>query len=256
MDGDNDALDAIRAFLTDPSDTNAEAVRPHVDEGLEIAVHTTNETGAEAGIAALQESLFKNVVHGGKWEKAETEGEVTTQVLTMPAQAIAAGCTFRFIAGDSGRIEGGWILPPATLDPAAVELTEAIRARIDRAEQDHMPVLFAFLSSEGQPEQIYRSSVRTHGPDQLAFWNPRSDDAFINAIAANPTVNAIYRHSGTHEMLELSGRARIIADGTEAAQIREAGAEQAKAVDPDGKGVAVVVDLDRVNGLIHAADTL
>lgn len=258
MAADNPALDALRAFLTDPSDANAATLRPHLAEDVVVGVHTTNETGADASITGFQESLFKNVVHNGTWEEAEAEGAVTTQVLTLPTQAIAAGCKFHFTQDDNGlltKIEGGWVLPPATLEPGPVQLTEAIRARIDCAEDDKMPVLFAFISPDGKPEQVYRSTARTHGEDQLAFWNPRADGDVMEALAANSTINAIYRHSGTHEMLELSGRARVVSDPEEAGRIRAAGGDAARRIDPESQGVAVVIDLDRVNGLVHAAET-
>ena len=252
------ALSAIRAFLIDPSDGNAEVLRPHLADDVVVAVHTTNENGPKNAIRGFQKSLFKNVVYDGRWEDPQTAGDVTTQALTMPPQAIAAGCDFKFtFDGDTklARIEGGWVLPPAELAPMPVELTPAIRTRIDSAEDDKMPVLFAYVTAEGRPEQVYRSTTHTRGTDQLAFWNPRPNGRLVDAIAKSPTVSAIYRHSDTHEMLEMSGEARVIEEERESEEIYRASEQAAQDCDPQRKGVAVAINLNRVTGLIHAAET-
>lgn len=258
MSDRGDALASVRAFLTHPTDAHAEALRPHLSRDVAVSVHTTNEKGSDAAIAALQESLFHNVVFGGQWEEPKTEGDVTTQLLSMPTKGIAAGCEFRFTFNERGelaQIEGGWVLPPAKLAPEPVVLSKAMHDKINSAEDERLPVLFAYVTPEGGPEQTYRSSAHTHGDDQLAFWNPRSDGSFLAAIAANPGVSAIYRHDVTHEMLEMSGRARVVEDADEARRIYDARSDIVQRVDPDRSGVAVVIDLDRVTGLIHAAET-
>lgn len=258
MSDRSSALASLGAFLTDPSDAHAKALRPHLANELVVSVHTTNEKGPDAAIAALQQSLFHNVVFGGQWKEPRTEGDTTTQVLAMPAKAIAAGCKFRFTFNERvelEQIEGEWLLPPARLTPEPIVLTRAMRARIDRAENDRMPVLFAYVTPEGRPEQIYRSGAHTHGNDQLRFWNPRPDGSFLASIATNPRVSAIYRHDETHEMLEMSGLARVVDDEEEARRIYDACGDAARRADPGRIGVAVVIDLERVTGLIHAAET-
>lgn len=252
------ALASLRAFLTEPTDAHAEALRPHLASDVVVSIHTTNEKEPNAAIAALQQSLFHNVVYDGQWDEPSIEGGTTTQVLSMPAKAIAAGCKFRFTFNGHGefeKIEGEWLLPPAKLTPEPVVLSTAMRARINGAEDDRMRVLFAYVTCDGHPEQMYRSSIHTHSQDQLAFWNPRPDGSFLASIAVAPRVSVIYRHDKTHEMLELIGRARPVDDKDEAQRIYDARSEVVRRVDPKRVGVGVVIDLDRVTGLIHAAET-
>lgn len=252
------ALSALRAFFVDPTKAHADALLPHLANDVVVAVHTINASGRSAVVKATQESLFKNVVFGGKWEEPLNDALVTTQVLNLPAQAIASGCRFRFIFGEDlkvEKIEGGWVLPPASLAPAPVALTTAMRTRIDRAEEEGMPVLFAFTTRGGRPEQIYRKTAHTRGSDQLAFWNPRPDGSFLDAIATDARVSAIYRHADTHEMLEMAGRAKLVESEEEARAIYDARSGAAKDGDPDRTGVAVLIDLERVTGLIHSAET-
>lgn len=211
MSDRNIVLASLQAFFTNPSDTHAQALRPHLADDLTVSVHTTNETSADSAITALQQSLFHHVVHGGQWEEPQIDGDTVTQVLAMPAKGIAAGCRFRLTFNERaklGRIEGEWMLPPAQLTPEPVLLTAAMRARLNDAEKDKMPVLFAYVTPAGRPEQIYGSGTHVHGDDQLAFWNPRADGSFVKSIAVNPRVSGIYRHDETHEMLEIAGRAR------------------------------------------------
>lgn len=252
------ALDSVRAFLTDPTDAHARSLSPHLASDVDVSVHTTNEKGREAAISALQGSLFHHVVYGGHWDEPETEGDTVTQLLAMPAKGIAAGCKFKFTfnsQGEIGRIEGGWVLPPAVLTPEPVLLTAAMRGRLNSADKDHMPILFAYVTPEGRPEQMYRSGAYVHGDDQLAFWNPRPDGSFLASIAVKPGVSAIYRHDESHEMLEIAGRARVVDDQAQANLIYDARDKELGEIDPERTGVAVVIDLDRVTGLIHAAET-
>jgi hypothetical protein len=256
MSDRNIVLASLQAFFTNPSDTHAQALRPHLADDLTVSVHTTNETSADSAITALQQSLFHHVVHGGQWEEPQIDGDTVTQVLAMPAKGIAAGCRFRLTFNERaklGRIEGEWMLPPAQLTPEPVLLTAAMRARLNDAEKDKMPVLFAYVTPAGRPEQIYGSGTHVHGDDQLAFWNPRADGSFVKSIAVNPRVSGIYRHDETHEMLEIAGRARVVEDADAARRIREPG--QGETAGSAEHGVAVIIDLDRVTGLIHAAET-
>ena len=258
MNDRSSTMAPLRAFLTDPTDTHAQALRPHLASEVAVSVHTTNEKGRDAAIEALQQSLLHHVVYGGQWEEPKNDGEGITQVLAMPAKGIAAGCKFHCTFNDRGEIqhlEGEWLLPPATLTPEPVVLTAAMRTRLNDAEADGMPILFAYVTPDGRPEQSYRGSTHTHGDGQLAFWNPRADGSFLTSIAKNPLVSAIYRHDESHEMLEMSGRARLVENDAEAQGIYEARPDVTQRIDPRRSGAAVVIELERVTGLIHAAGT-
>lgn len=258
MSDRSDSLASWRAFITDPTDAHAETLRRHLASDVVVTIHTTNEKGADAALSTLKRSLFHTVVSGGHWEKPGSEGDIVTQMLSLPAKAIAAGFKFSFTFDGNdklARIEGGWLLPPPALVPEPITLTAAMRARLDDAEKDRMPVLFAYVTPDGRPEQMCRNGIHTRGDDQLAFWNPRPEGSFLASVAANPRVSAIYRHDHTHEMLELWGRARLITDEEEARQIYDARPDLVRRRDPDRNGVAVVIDLDRVTGLIHATET-
>ena len=254
----NRALDALRAFLTHPTDSNADTLGPYLAADVVVSVHTTNENGREAAIKALQQSLFHNVVYGGQWGDPESDGDTVTQLLSMPEKAIASGCAFRFSFNDAMEVReifGEWKLPPAQLTAERVALTTAMRNKINSAQEQGMPVLLAYLTAAGSPEQMYRSSIQVHGDDQLAFWNPRPNGSFLESVSGNPQLSAIYRDSVTHEMMELSGRARIVDDESEARAIYDARQDVVSKDDPGRSGVAVVVDIDRITGLIHSAET-
>lgn len=258
MNDHSNALTALQAFLTDPTDAHAEALRSYLASDVAVSIHTTNETGASAAIAALQESLFHHVVYGGSWKEPHVEGALVTLELSMPAKGIAAGCNFRIEfnkRSEFQKIEGEWILPPEKLTPEPVNLSSAMRARINSAEDDGMRILLAYVTPDNSPEQIYRPSIHTYDDDKLALWNPQSSGSFLSSISANPQVSLIYRHDKTHEMLEMIGRAKLISDEGAARRIYETHLDKVRAVDPERTGVALVIELDRVTGLIHAAET-
>lgn len=59
----------------------------------------------------------------------------------------------------------------------------------------------------------------------------------------------VYR-SATTPALQFHGRARIAADEAERTRVFESAPEREQASDPERKGVAVIVDLDRIEGVL------
>jgi hypothetical protein len=51
-------------------------------------------------------------------------------------------------------------------------------------------------------------------------------------------------------VLQFHGRARIAADEAERSRVFDSAPEREQAADPDRKGAAVIIDLDRVEGVL------
>jgi hypothetical protein len=72
----------------------------------------------------------------------------------------------------------------------------------------------------------------------------------LQAIARNPSVACCYRSSATNAMLLFHGRARVAEADDLRARIFENAPAREQAADPERKGVAVIIDLDRVEGIL------
>ena len=71
----------------------------------------------------------------------------------------------------------------------------------------------------------------------------------MDAIRANPNVVLVYR-SATTSVLQFHGRARITSEEGERKQVFESAPEGEQKADPERKGAAVIVELDRVEGVL------
>jgi hypothetical protein len=128
-------------------------------------------------------------------------------------------------------------------------LTDEIKALVNNALANGTPLLVAAVTPDGKPTVSFRGSVQTYSDDQLGFWARHAQGGTIDAIGANPDVVLVYR-SPTTPVLQFHGRARITSDETERTRVFENAPQREQDSDPERKGAAVIVDLDRVEGLL------
>jgi hypothetical protein len=138
-------------------------------------------------------------------------------------------------------------MPPPTTQPLA--LTDDLKALVDNALANGTPLLLAAVSPDGRPVLSFRGSVQTYSDDQLGLWARNSQGGTLDAIRANPNVVLVYR-SATAPVLQFHGRARIAEREEERSRVFDAAPERERAADPERRGVAVIVDLDRVEGVL------
>ncbi|HEX7891100.1 MAG TPA: pyridoxamine 5'-phosphate oxidase family protein [Ramlibacter sp.] len=136
--------------------------------------------------------------------------------------------------------------PPPEAQPLA--LPEALKRRIDNALAERHPMLMSHVDAQGQPILSFRGSVQVFGDDQLALWIRAADGGFIRAIRENPRVALMYRDEDAKATYQFQGRARVTQDEAERRRVFERAPAAERAHDFAMLGVAVVVDLDRVEG--------
>jgi Pyridoxamine 5'-phosphate oxidase len=136
---------------------------------------------------------------------------------------------------------------PAT---SSLVLTDEIKALVNGALANGSPLLLVAVSPDGKPVASFRGSVQTYSDDQLGLWARNAEGGTLDAIRANPNVVLIYR-SATTPVLQFHGRARIASDDAERKRVFESAPEREQAADPERKGAAVIVDLDRVEGVLR-----
>jgi general stress protein 26 len=135
-------------------------------------------------------------------------------------------------------------LPPYT----PLKLPDDVKATINSALESGSPMLIAAVSAEGKPVLSFRGSLQVYGDTQLGFWLRGVEGRTVAAIRANPNVALMYRSAETRGMYQFQGRARIATDEAERARVFEAAPEIERKSDPERKGLAIVIDLDVVEG--------
>ena len=129
-------------------------------------------------------------------------------------------------------------------------LPAEVKDLINQAFESGSPMLLAAVNAQGQPVLSYRGSAQTYSDDQIGLWIRKAQGDTIEALRQNPNVALVYR-SATTPVLQFHGRARIATDPAETAKVFESAPAREQASDPERKGVAIIIDLDRVEGVLR-----
>jgi hypothetical protein len=139
-------------------------------------------------------------------------------------------------------------VPPPPPNPQPMVLPEALREAIDGNLLEKHPMVLAYVGEDAQPVQSFRGSTQVLSKDQLAMWVRNPQGAFVRAISQRPRVSLLYRNEEKRSTYTLQGRARVVQDSAVRQRVFDASAPAERAHDFAMLGVAVVIDLDRVEG--------
>lgn len=119
---------------------------------------------------------------------------------------------------------------------------------LDTALADRVPCLLGTADTLGQAQISPKGSMMVFDATRLAYWERAGRSAIAN-IRANPKVVVFYRNPALKIAVRFYGTARAVTDGAlfEAVWTRTIPEETEK--DPERKGVAVVIDVTKVNDL-------
>ncbi len=128
-----------------------------------------------------------------------------------------------------------------------IKLTEQMREAIDNALAEGTPVVVATASRAGMPDIAFKGSVMVWDKDHLAFWE-RAHGETLAHLQENPKIAAVYRNRAAGKTWRFWGVAELHDSGDlrERVMARTIQAELDR--DPERKGVAVVIRVDRVAG--------
>ena len=120
-------------------------------------------------------------------------------------------------------------------------------ADLDRAYADGFPCLVATAAADGSPNIAFKGSLMVFDRDHLAFWE-RSHGETLAHLRENPRIAAIYRNPTTGKAWRFYGVAELHENGALREQVMARTIPAELDRDPERKGVAVVVRVDRVLG--------
>lgn len=136
--------------------------------------------------------------------------------------------------------------PPPVAQP--IVLPDSLKQMVNQALVERHPMLMAYTDPEGQPVLSFRGSAQAFSGDQLAMWIRSADGALIRSIRQNPRVALVYRNEDSKATYNFQGRARVSELEVDRQQVFAAAPAAERAHDFAMLGVAVIVDLDRVEG--------
>jgi predicted pyridoxine 5'-phosphate oxidase superfamily flavin-nucleotide-binding protein len=135
----------------------------------------------------------------------------------------------------------------------AIDMTGDMQA-IDRAHADRVVCLLGTASADGAPQISPKGSMMVFDSGRLAYWERAGRTALEN-LGVNPRVVVYYRNPAKTEQFpggavwRFHGRASVLTEGDERDRIyeRTVPAEQEK--DPEKKGAAVLITVERITDL-------
>jgi predicted pyridoxine 5'-phosphate oxidase superfamily flavin-nucleotide-binding protein len=127
----------------------------------------------------------------------------------------------------------------------AVKLTEDMANVINNALNDRLPCLVATASKSGMPDVSYRGSLLAFDDEHLAFWERVKGETLAN-LEENPQAVVFYRNPQTRIGWRFYGTAKVLKDGAVRDAIMERVHPFELGQDPERKGYAVLIRVDRV----------
>jgi hypothetical protein len=125
-----------------------------------------------------------------------------------------------------------------------IDLTEMAEP-VNSALADGTPCLVATAGGDGMPDIAYKGSTMVYDTEHLAFWE-RSIGQTLTNLTENPHACVLYRNPARGVAWRFYGAAELYREGEtrDAVMARTVKAELDR--DPERKGVAVVLRVDRV----------
>lgn len=135
-------------------------------------------------------------------------------------------------------------MPGETL---TLELDDEIREAIASALESGNFVTVAYIGDDGWPHLSHRGSTQVFGPQQLAIWVRKRDDGLAKAIGTRPEITLFYVDLAERGVVyTFYGRGVVSNDPAVNDQVWAATPQGEQAQDPDRRGVALIIELDRV----------
>jgi hypothetical protein len=136
--------------------------------------------------------------------------------------------------------------PAAQAEVTDIDLTKWSEA-INEALADGTPCLLASADSSGYPDIAFKGSMMVYDKDHIAWWE-RSLGEQIHGVEQNPHIVVLYRNTAKHNIshMRLYGDVTIYKSGEEREKVMSRVVQRELDQDPERKGYAVVVQVNRV----------
>lgn len=118
---------------------------------------------------------------------------------------------------------------------------------VDRAQEDGLTCLVATASSDGHPNLAFKGSLMVWDRDHLAFWE-RARGETLAHLRENPQIAAVYRNRSAGKAWRFWGVAELHESGPLRDQVMARTIPAELERDPERRGVAVLIRVDRVLG--------
>jgi hypothetical protein len=243
--------EAVRRYLeaaTSGSDDAYAALRERVADNATATSPLASGTGRDAVLDGLRRA--QPMLAAATWADPVVDGDAVKVSATLPPGSVLGTATLTFRFDGDGRITQAQqaLTPGAPPPPTAVALDGAIADAVNGALENGTPIIAAYVDGDGQPQLSLRGTTQVYSSDQVALWIRDPKGGLVRALPDSPRLSFFYRDAVARTFLQIQGRGRVEADPHVRDVVFDNSPEREQSIDPDRRGVAVVVDVDHVQG--------
>ena len=129
-----------------------------------------------------------------------------------------------------------------------IKLTDEMRNMIDPALANGCPCILASVSGDGEPDIGYKGSMMVFDDGSLAYWE-RTRRQHLKNVKENSNVIVLFRDAKTRVGLRFHGKAEVHEQCALRDQVMAKTVKDELDKDPERKGAAVIIRLDRVTNM-------
>ena len=250
MSDQTDAIAAYQTALLSPSTAAAAVLAGQLADNVVVQTGFAKAEGIGAVLALLREPRMAGLVAAGvQWSPPSADGDRFIVTGKLPALAPVGGLelAFEFAGAKISRVEQ-LTFPPAPVPPAELRLPDDIQRAVNGALDNKTPMLIAYRGDAGDVHLSFRGSIQAYGDDALALWARDPEGGLPRNIAARPQVTLFYHDPASRTTYSFYGRARLEAEPAARATIFANSNPREQQADFRQRGVAIVVELDKVEG--------
>jgi hypothetical protein len=226
------------------------ALETKLADAVELLSPFAQVTGKEAVLGALDNPMVAGFFGGATWGEAESDGaDVVTLTGTLPPVAPIGGFKVNvgFDADDRIARVQQEMLRPEPLDPLPIELDDDTATALSSCIENNSVPILGYVDDAGQPHLSLRATVQVFGKDQLAVWARDPNGGLPRAVVQHPRLT-IFQREPTGMSTVYYGRGRLATD-EERDRVYANSPEPERNIDYQRRGVAIIIDLDKVEGI-------
>lgn len=129
--------------------------------------------------------------------------------------------------------------------PLLIEFTDEIVTAINNSLADRMVVTVATAGTSGMPDIAFKGSAMAWGKDHIAWWERALGTTFRN-LQENGQCCLLYRNTQTRQAWKFFGVGEVLTEGPLRQQVMDRAPEAELNMDPERKGAAVIIRIDRI----------
>jgi predicted pyridoxine 5'-phosphate oxidase superfamily flavin-nucleotide-binding protein len=250
MSSVTDSVRAYKAAVSNPSEETAAALAPHLEDDVVVVGIVGGASTRDGAIAALQSATASRLLAAAAWSEPRINGDTVVVDAMLPAGAPLGGLSVELTVSAAGKIAfiGQSLIAAGPTPASPIAISEEMRSLIAGALANGTPVILSYVDAEGAPHLSPRGTVQVYDEQRLATWARDPQAGLPRALESNPRIALLYRDPKARTSYSFSGRARIASDEATRDRVYANSPEVERNLDGRRRGVAVVIDLDIVEG--------